>query len=169
MHDMEPPLLVRAWMMAHLWGARYQALVCCGGSSGETAFRESLRAQYTSSRHDARVLHTYYITGTHGDDNISRITSTRVGEKVGGITQGPLRITIASNTRAWQDGELSDNGHLTDVNLKMERLVEFPTWFFPGCYNFEYFNLESLHTIEAIPSGFFFGCSSLKKVARSPT
>ena len=44
---MDPPLLVRAWMMAHLYGAKVQAVVCYAGSSGEVAFRESLRAQYT--------------------------------------------------------------------------------------------------------------------------
>ena len=98
MHDdMEPPLLVRAWMMAHLWGARYQAIVCCGGSSGEAAFRESLRAQYTSTRHDAKGLRTYYITGTCGDGCISRIASTRIGNEVCGAN-GPLRITVTSNT-----------------------------------------------------------------------
>ena len=53
---MDPPLLVRAWMMAHLYGAKVQAVVCYAGSSGEVAFRESLRAQYTSHRHDAKGL-----------------------------------------------------------------------------------------------------------------
>ena len=73
---MDPPLLVRAWMMAHLYGAKYQAVVCYAGSNGEVAFRESLRAQYTSHRHDAKGLCSYYITGTCGGEaNVSRIMS----------------------------------------------------------------------------------------------
>ena len=56
---MQPNLLMRAWMMAHLYGAEYQAVVCHAGSGGEVAFRESLCPQYTSDRHDAKGLRTY--------------------------------------------------------------------------------------------------------------
>ena len=93
MHDdMEPPLLVRAWIMAHLWGAKYQAMVCRGGSSGEAAFRESLRAQYTSTRHDAKGLRTYHITGTCGGGCVSRIASARTGGEVRGAKGRPLDV-----------------------------------------------------------------------------
>ena len=39
---MRPNLLMRAWMMAHLYGEEYQAVVCYAGSDSEVAFRESL-------------------------------------------------------------------------------------------------------------------------------
>ena len=49
-----------AWMMAYLYSALHQAMVCFGGSIGEIAFRESLRPQYSSSeRHHAKGLRTY--------------------------------------------------------------------------------------------------------------
>ena len=63
---MKPNLLMRAWMMAHVYVAEYQAVVCLCGSSGEVAFREALCPQYTSDRHDAKGLRTYHITGTCG-------------------------------------------------------------------------------------------------------
>ena len=50
---MKPNLLMRAWMMAHVYGAEYQAVVCYAGSDGEVAFREALCPQFTSTRHDA--------------------------------------------------------------------------------------------------------------------
>ena len=61
---MKPNLLMRAWMMAHLYGAEYQAVVCLCSSSGDVAFRESLCPRYTYDRHDAKGLRTYHITGT---------------------------------------------------------------------------------------------------------
>ena len=63
---MKPNLLMRSWMMAHVYGAEYQAVVCHAGSDGEVAFRESLCPQYTFERHDAKGLCTYHITGTCG-------------------------------------------------------------------------------------------------------
>ena len=48
MWDMEPNLLMRAWIVAHLSTARYHAVVCCAGSAGEVAFREALYPQYKS-------------------------------------------------------------------------------------------------------------------------
>ena len=86
---MEPNLLMRAWMVAHVYGAKHQAAVCCAGSSGEGAFRESLGLQYTSSRHDATGLCTHYITGTCGDTPISRIYSGCVGFRVAGASPAP--------------------------------------------------------------------------------
>ena len=105
---MLPNLLMRSWMMAHLYGAEYQAVVCYAGSSCEVAFRESLCPQYTSDRHDAKGLRTYHITGTCGGVSISRIASGRIGDEVAGCDGCPLRITITSNTRSWQDGDLSN-------------------------------------------------------------
>ena len=95
---MQPNLLMRAWMMAHLYGAEYQAVVCHAGSSGEVAFRESLCPQYTSDRHDAKGLRTYHITGTCGSRSIGRIACGRLGREVVGANSGPLHVTITSNT-----------------------------------------------------------------------
>ena len=86
---MNPNLLMRAWMMAHLYGAEYQAVVCLCGSSGDVAIRESLCPQYTSDRHDAKGLRTYHITGTSGGRRISRIVCVRIWY-VGGPKDGPL-------------------------------------------------------------------------------
>ena len=166
---MQPNLLMRAWMMAHLYGAKLQALVCSGGSDGEAAFRESLEPQYTSLRHDAKGLHTYYITGTSGGVAISRIStffSYRTDTVEGCV--GMLRITITSNTRSWQEECLAYNNRLVGLTLDLKRLVEVETSFLSGCANLEQINFEPLHAIEVVPIGFLRGCASLREVDLSP-
>ena len=88
---MEPNLLMQVWMMAHLYGAKYQAVVCYAGSSGEVAFRESLCPQYTSDRHDAKGLRTYHITGTCDGTSIRRIACGHIGCNIGGANTGLLQ------------------------------------------------------------------------------
>ena len=113
---MQPNLLMRAWMVALLYGAEYQAEVCHAGSSGEVAFLESLCPQYTTDRHDTKGLQTYHITGTVGDTSISRIACGRLGSDFVG-TDGRLHITITSNTHSWQEGDLIGNQHLVSIDL----------------------------------------------------
>ena len=146
MHDMDPPLLVRAWMMAHLYGAKYQAIVCCGGSNGEAAFRESLRPRYTSERHDAKGLRTYYITGTCDETAVSRITSGCIGSNICGANGKPLRIAVASNTCLWQKGDL-ENISLVSLDLEMDRLVGISDNFLALCAGLTSVNLAPLHAI----------------------
>ena len=165
MHDgMNPCLLMQAWMVAHLYGARYQATVCSGGSMGVAAFRESLRPQYTSPRHDARGLRTFYITGTSGGSTISRITLGRIGYELTGLADEPLHITVTSNTRAWEGEDLSYNMRLVSLDLDVERLVEVSEWFLRGCSNLTWINLSPLSAIVVIPSGFLSDCHRLKDV-----
>ena len=184
MCNTEPCLLMRAWMMAHVHGATYQAVVCLSGSSGEAAFRESLQPQYTSPRHDAKELRTYHITGTCGGARISRITSGRIGEKVPGTTDGPQHITVTSNTNSWHMHDFQCYKRLLTLNLEVTRLVKVPELFldrcvklqhldlgprFPmkeggdyflhGCTDLTSINLAPLHAIEAIPEGFLSGCN----------
>ena len=148
MHNMQPNLLMRAWMMAHLYGAEYQAVVCHAGSSGEVAFRESLCPQYTSDRHDAKGLRTYHITGTCGDKSISRIACGRLGRELAGANTGPLHITVTSNTHSWQDGDLTGNQHLVSFDLDTQSIVEIPSGFLSLCTNLQRVNLESLRHFE---------------------
>ena len=164
---MDPPLLVRAWMAAHLYGAKYQAVVCCAGTAGEAAFRESLQPQYTSSRHDAKGLRTYYITGTCGDACISRITSGCIEKVVAGV-DGPLHITVTSNTNSWQEGDLGGNDRLTTLSLDLERLIEISTSVLVRCSNLGQLDLASLRAIEAIPEGFLGWCTALKEIDLTP-
>ena len=175
---MKPNLLMRAWMMAHLYGAEYQAVVCYAGSSGEVAFRESLCPQYTSDRHDAKGLRTYHITGTCGGTSISRIACGHIGHAVPGVPDNkPLRITVTSNTHAWQGGDLEgvDNGsgipefsELTRLDLNVERLVEIPPHFLRGCHNLEHIDLAPLANVRAVREGFLQGCSGLAGVDLGP-
>ena len=164
MRGMQPNLLMRAWMMAHLYGAEFQAVVCSGGSSGEVAFRESLCPQYTSDRHDAKGLRTYHITGTHGGLAVSRIASGRIGNAANEITV----ITVTSNACAWQKGDLVGCVHLVSLDLDMDRLTEIPAWFLSGCSNLERVSLTALHAIRTIPRGFLSGCRRLLEVDLSP-
>ena len=161
---LEPPLLVRAWMMAHVYGAKYHAVVCSAGSSGEAAFREALRPQYTTHRHDSKGLRTYYITGTCGGTRFSRIASTRIGRVASSTNGGPLRITVTSNTSSWREVDLSFNQQLGTLTMEVERLVEVSNYFLSGCSGLEHVNLESLSAIEKTPEGFLSGCRGLKEV-----
>ena len=157
-------------MAAHLHGARFQALMSLCGSSGEAAFRESLRAQYTTERHDAKGLRTYYISGTCGTANIRRIISssrkgnhiTCIGKTVPGVSGGPLCITVSSNARCWIKNDLSGLELLVDLNLEMDRLAEIPKVFLFGC-RLHRMRLASL-AIEEIPNRFMNGCLALKEV-----
>ena len=179
MHGMEPNLLMQAWMMAHLYGAKYQASVCCGGSSGEAAFRESLRPRYISSRHHSKGLRTYFITGSCDNAVFSRITTASITNPIIGggcigddaddrINHGLLRITVTSNTRYWQEGDLNDNTHLMNLELDVEPFIEIPVKFLAGCSKLQSLSLSSLELIEDVPEGFLSGCDSLKEVDLSP-
>ena len=148
-------------MMAHLYGAEYQAVVCHAGSSSEVAFRESLCPQYTSDRHDAKGLRTYHITGTCGDTSISRIACGRLGSDVAGTYGNPLHITITSNTYSWQEGDLSANRDLVTLHLDMQRLVVITPFFLAVCNNLRSVNLASLWAVEVLPEG-FDGCKGLQ-------
>ena len=165
---MKPNLLMRAWMMAHLYGAEYQAVVCYAGSGGEVAFRESLCPQYTSDRHDAKGFRTYHITGTCGDTSISRIASGQIGNDVIGADAGPLHITVASNTHSWQEGDLSNNEHLVSLDLDMQGLASIAVGFLSGCTNLRRVDLTALRAVEALPAGFLCRCSGLLEVDLSP-
>ena len=134
-------------MAAHLYGAKYQAAVCCAGTAGEAAFRESLQPQYTSSRHDAKGLRTYYITGTCGDACISRITSGCIGKEVAGV-DGPLHITVTSNTNSWQEGDLEHYAELVSLDLDVERLIKIAPFFLQNCRSLASVNLTPLKDIE---------------------
>ena len=162
---MEPNLLMRAWMMAHLHGAKYQAVVCLCGSNGEAAFRESLSPQYTSERHDAKGLRTFYVYGTYDGGSLSRITSNR---ELGGIGIKPLSITVTSNTRSWTRDDLAFNYQLESLNLQVERLAKIPSSFLLFCHNLQHVDLASLHAVEKIGNEFLAGCSSLKEVDLTP-
>ena len=159
---------MRAWMMAHVYGAKYQAAVCMCGSGGEAAFRESLRPQYTSPRHDAKGLRTYYITGTSGENNSSRITSNCIGGTVDGTHNAPLQITVASNAFLWQRGDLSENQNLVCLGLEMEMLTHVSPSFLGGCRRLVDINLAPLRRVETIPYGFMYDCCSLSRVDLSP-
>ena len=165
---MKPNLLMRAWMMAHLFGTKYQAVVCNAGSSGEVAFHESLCPHYTSTRHDAKGLRTYYITGTCGDAIVSRIASGRIGSEVAGCDEDPLRITITSNACSWQGGDLSNNDHLVTIVLDMRLVEEVCNCFLYGCRGLEGVDLSSLVNLRAVGKDFLSRCSSLKSIDLTP-
>ena len=174
---MEPNLLMRAWMMAHVYGAKYQAAVCMCGSGGEAAFRESLRPQYTSSRHDVKGLRTYYITGSCGGDAISRVTSGYIGSDVIDDNDRLCCLTVTSNTHTWQRGDLdeevpytygfSSRRTLVHLILDVERIAEIPP-FFLGGKSFECIDLAPLQGIVTIPSKFLFDCNRLRELDLTP-
>ena len=165
---MKPNLLMHVWMMVHVYGAEYQAVVCYAGSSGEVAFRESLCPQYTSDRHDAKGLRTYHITGTCGDTSISRIACGQIGRDVAGANDGQLHITITSNTHSWQEGDLTANQQLVSLGLDMQSTVSIAPNFLFWCVNLRRVNLESLRSVEVLPKFFLWECSGLEEVDLSP-
>ena len=165
---MKPNLLMRSWMMAHVYGAEYQAAVCHVGSDGDVAFRESLCPQYTSKRHDAKGIRTYHITGTFDGTRISRVACGRLGSRVAGADEGLFHITITSNTDSWQEGELVDNEQLVSLHFDMQRTVKLARDFLSGCPNLERVALSAMRAIDVLPECFLNGCSSLKVVDLSP-
>ena len=166
--EMNPPLLMRAWMMAHVYGAEYQAVVCMCGSAGEAAFRESLYPQYTSPHHDAKGLCTYYITGTSGDATISRIVPQRMEKDVPGAPGGPLRVKVTSNTHAWRGAEFYENESLVSLELNVERLVVMESSFLYGCSRLEHIDLSPLGKVEVLPDNFLTECNALRTINLHP-
>ena len=165
---MKPNLLMRAWMMAHLYGAEYQAVVCLCGFSGEVAFRESLCPQYTSDRHDVKGLRTYYITSTCVDTNINRIACGHIGRDVAGTDGDLLHITITSNTQTWQEDDLAGNPQLVSLDFDMPSLVCLSANFLTRCVNLQRVNLTPLRAIEVLCDGFLSGCSNLESIDLTP-
>ena len=49
---MRPTLLANSWAVAHLPGTIYSALLCCAGSAGEAAFRNSLDVMFAEMGFD---------------------------------------------------------------------------------------------------------------------
>ena len=166
--ERKPSLLMLACILAHVYGAKYQAFVCAGGRSGEAALRESLSARYTTDRHDAKGLRTYYITGTCDGSKICRITSGSIGNVFAGANVGALLITVTSNTRAWQEGDLGLNKNLCGLNLELERIAKISDSFLSGCTNLVSIDLTSLRGIDAIPGGFLSNCHALKEIDLTP-
>ena len=164
---MKPNLLMRAWMMAHLYGAEHHAVVCLCGSCGHVAFRESLCPQFTSDRHDAKGLRTYHITGTCGNRSINRIACGRLGRDVA-CADGPLHITVTSNTHWWQNDDLSGNKILVSLDLDMQKLAGTYSDFLSGCANLQRINLSPLRAVEALSDNFLRGCTGLQEVELSP-
>ena len=164
---MQPNLLMRARMMAHLYGAEYQAVVCHAGSSGEVAFRESLCPQYTSHRHDAKGLRTYHITGTCYGTSISRIVCGQMGNELVGASTGPLHITVTSNTHSWQNGDLSYQ-HLVRLDLDMQSIVSIASGFLSGCDDLKVVDLSPLVNLREVGSQFLGGCTQMKSIDLSP-
>ena len=178
MCNTEPNLLMRAWMMAHLYGAEYQAVVCLAGSSGEVAFRESLCPQYTSDRHDAKGLRTYYINGTCGDTRVSRITSGRIGDDVPGTTDAPQHITVTSNTSMWHRDDfqyydrphkfLIPNTRILTLNLEVARLVTISPRFLGHCVNLQHLDLGPQFPMKEGGDFFLNGCTGLTSINIAP-
>ena len=46
---MQPTQHANSWMAAHLPGTKYMGVLCCAGSAGEAAFRNSLDGQFTEA------------------------------------------------------------------------------------------------------------------------
>ena len=164
---MQPNLLTNAWSAAHLPSPRHQALLCCAGSSGECAFRESLQGQYTSDRHRSKGLCFYHITGTAGDTPFSRISMGRIGNALKGLA-GELRIRVTSSSKRWQQGDFRDNVHLVEVELDMRHIIMITPDFFQGCRRLTHINLAPLWRITAIPPAFLNGCHALIGVDLAP-
>ena len=68
--NMQSTLHANSWMAAHLPGTKYMGVLCCAGSAGEAAFRNSLDGQFTEAGYQhlpATVPHprpaTYYVVG----------------------------------------------------------------------------------------------------------
>ena len=72
---MEHTFLANTWIVAHLPGTKYTAVICCAGSAGEAALRNSLDGVFMEAgyQHLPATLNrkrppTYYVVGTVAAD-----------------------------------------------------------------------------------------------------
>ena len=72
---LQPTLLANTWMAAHLPHTKYLAVLCCAGSAGESAFRNSLDDAFAEASyvHQPKSVHLrrpplYYVVGTVFDE-----------------------------------------------------------------------------------------------------
>ena len=158
---MMPNLLMRAWAFACFPSAIYQAAVCSAGSSGDAALHESLRRQYTSVRHHVKGLRTYLLRGVHGTIPFRRITSGQIGRVLAPLSSAPLFLSVTSNARAWQSGDLSGVANLHTLELEMECLIEISPNFLARCPNLIAVDISCLAQVDAIPASFLIGCQRL--------
>ena len=169
--SMVPNLLMNVWSAAHLPSPRHQALLCCTGSSGECAFRESLQGQYTSDRHRSKGLCFYHITGTAGNAPFSRISMGQIGDAMDGL-EGDLRIRVTSSTDQWQEGDLTGSDRLSALEIydtnPLAPLTKIGVSFLAGCRSLTHIDLTPLSRIAAIPGTFLHGCGSLREVDLTP-
>ena len=80
---MQPTLLANTWVVAHLPQEKYSALLCCAGSAGEVAFRNSLddafmEAGYQHLPTKLKRQPIFYVVGVTENERGSFVPSRRI-------------------------------------------------------------------------------------------
>ena len=184
---MQPTLLANTWMVAHLPNEKYMALLCCAGSAGEAAFRNSLDSSYAGAGYEhlpataKRRRHaTYFVVGSNADDKCKgpthRILHTRQRTwqharqsalVLSNATTMGLRLSVVSldlsgmlSVRRFLDGFMMSCVALTSVRLPLN-IEQLGDTCFEGCSGLTDMDMSSLLRVRKIPNGFMQFCSRL--------
>ena len=122
---MQPTLLANTWMAAHLPSEKYMAVLCCAGSAGESAFRNSLDESFAEAgyQHQPATLHhrrppTYYVTGTsRGSQPIRRIAHTSKSLRFTTEFRDALIQSNATTMTLSLDAVTINMTHMTSLNM----------------------------------------------------
>ena len=157
---MKPTLLANSWMAAHLPREKYMAVLCCAGSDGESAFRNSLDGAFARAGYEhlpaslnRRRPPTYYVIGAlHRIAHASTLLC---------INNEFYDALILSNATTW---DLSLDAVRVDMT-QMTSLKELPDSFFRGSTGLRSIMLPP--NVEEFGSNVLGGCKQLASLDMS--
>ena len=182
--NMQPTLLANTWMAAHLPHTKHSAMLCCAGSAGEAAFRNSLDGQFAESGYEHLPLTlnkrrppTYHIVGTAEEEGML-IPKRRIARSTQTVKNPPLfhHAQMFSNA-------VKVDIRLEAVTLDMSRMSAaralgsvmtrafVPLWamrsnnFMHGCEKLV--SVQPPPNLEDVGDGAFGGCTGLKEIDMS--
>ena len=149
---MHPTLLANTWMAAHLPGERDMALLCCAGSAGEAAFRNSFDTTFAEAgyQHLPTTLNrtrptTYYVIRTTlGEGEVTTHHTARSPQSI-------ANLFASSNTPLLRRAQIFSNATTMEYEVAATEV-----------------DMSCMGSVASVPSGFMSGCTTLASVQLPP-
>ena len=192
---MQPTLLANSWVAAHLPNTTHMAVLCCAGSAGEAAFRNSLDNQFVEVGYQHQSnwklprRPTFLVVGTALENGVLA-TKRRITRSGHIISDPPLfqHATVFCNSTAMGiclDALTLDLGSMQTVRsfpgcftkncTTLRSIVQLPPnletmggFLFRGCTNLAEIDMGSLEKLRALPNFFMQGCTGLRSIKFPP-
>ena len=184
-------LLANSWVVAHLPHTKYIGVLCCAGSAGEAAFRNSLDDAFAAVGYEhllgaanRRRPPTYHVVGTTAGEltptqrilrtanpfdethpfHHAQVFSNTNDLRLNAVT---LDCSQMSNLRMLPDGFMRGCTNLTSITLP-SNVEEFGADVLSNCVCLTTLDMSGLLAVRRVPDHFLRGCCSLTHVKLPP-